>query len=224
MMVQSREICPGLIIRQGTGTKKGTVSFSNPWTIWACLHSVAGATVKARYAAPTREDCMASTTSVAFATSWPSIIMNYNAGLNRCHLTRSPIFALLDHENLYYYSINAPLTFPYSASCKPMLRSKNSFTTTLSRPDPKESKRSPNYSLDPPHPFVKKNYALSSLDKTRSWIYQTIAVHPTSNLCFSKGGHCNRHCKLNSSHDALPWNRQDEKVYKRFPFLSSLPL
>ena len=135
MMVQSREICPGLIIRQGTGTKKGTVSFSNPWTIWACLPSVAGATVKARYAAPTREDCMASTISVAFSTLWPSISMNYNAGLDRCHLTRSLIFALLDHENLYYYSINTPLTFPCSASGKPILRSKNSFTTTLSRPE-----------------------------------------------------------------------------------------
>ena len=56
-------------MRQGTGTKKGTVSFSNPWTIWACLPSVEGATVKARCPAPTREDCMASTISVAFSTS-----------------------------------------------------------------------------------------------------------------------------------------------------------
>ena len=210
-MVQSREICPGLIKRQGMGTKKGTVSFSNPWTIWACLPFVAGATVKARYAAPTREDCMASTISVAFSTSWPSIIMNYNAGLDRCHLTRSLIFALLDHENLYYYSINAPLNFPCSASGKPIPRSKNSFTTTLSRPEllistnipppppTKESKRSPKYSLDPPHPFVKKNYALSSLDKTRSWIYQTIAVHPTSNLSFSRRGHVSSCCKINST-------------------------
>ena len=93
-------------------------------------------------------------------------------------------------------------------------------------PPPKESKRSPNYSLDPAHPFVKKNYPLSPLDKTRSWIYQTIAVHPTRNLGFSRRGHvsscckikfdtCNRHCKLNSSHNALLWNRQDEKVYER---------
>ena len=96
---------------EGTGTKKGTVSFSNPWTIWACLPSLAGATFKARYAAPTREDCTASTISVAFFTSWPSIIMNYCVGLDRCHLTRSLIFALLDHENLYYYSINAPFDF-----------------------------------------------------------------------------------------------------------------
>ena len=129
MMVQSREIFPGLIVRQGTGTKKGTVPFSNPWTIWACLNSVAGATVKARYTAPTCEDCIASTIWVAFSTSWPSIIMNYNAGLDRCHLTRSLIFALLDHENLYYYSLNA------SASGKAILRSKNSFTTTLSTPE-----------------------------------------------------------------------------------------
>ena len=81
-------------------------------------------------------------------------------------------------------------------------------------PPAKESKRSPNYSLDPPHPFVKKNYALSSLDKTRSWIYQTIAVHPTSNLSFSRRGHVSSCCKINSSHNALSWNRQDEKVYK----------
>ena len=176
MMVQSREICPGLIKRQGTGTKKGTVSFSNPWTIWACLHSVAGATVKARYAAPTREDCMASTISVAFSTSWPSIIMNYNAGLDRCHLTRSLIFALLDHENLYYYSINAPLTFPCWASGKPILRSKNSFTTTLSRPELLISTNIP-----PPPPQKRANvprtthltHPIPSLRKTTRSVHWT---------------------------------------------------
>ena len=106
--------------------------------------------------------------------------MNYNAGLDRCHLTRSLVFALLDHENLYYYSINAPLTFPCSLSGKPILRSKNSALyndsiqarnpdiNKYTPPSPKESKRSQNYSLDPPHPFVKKNYALKSLQKTRS--------------------------------------------------------
>ena len=137
--------------------------------------------------------------------------MNYYVGLDRCHLTRSLIFALLDHENRYYYTVNAPLTFPCSASGKPILRSKNSFTTTLSRPElpistnilphshSKESKRSPNYSLDPPHPFVKKNYALSSLDKTRSGIYQTIAGHPTTNLSFSRRGHVSSCCKINST-------------------------
>ena len=129
MMVQSREICPGLIIRQGTGTKKGTVSFSNPWTIWACLPSVAGATVKARYASPTCEDCLWLHHLTRFFH-----IMTFNyAGLDRCHLPRSLIVALLDHEDLYH-SINAPLTFPCSASSKPIPRRKNSFTTTLSRP------------------------------------------------------------------------------------------
>ena len=108
--------------------------------------------------------------------------MNSNASFDRCHFPRSLIVALLDHENLYY-SINAPLTFPCSASGKPIPRRKNSFTTTLSRPEllistnithpPKESKLSPNYSLDPPHPFVENNYELSSLDKTPSWIYQS---------------------------------------------------
>ena len=176
MMVQSREICPGLIIRKGTGTKKGTVSFSNPWTICACLPSVAGATVKARYAAPTREDCMASTLLVAFSTSWPSVIMNHNAGLDRCHLTRSLIFALLDHENLYYYSINAPLTFPCSASGKPILRSKNSFTTTLSRPELLISTNIP-----PPPPLKRANvprtihltHPIPSLRKTTHSVHWT---------------------------------------------------
>ena len=110
--------------------------------------------------------------------------MNSNAGLDRCHLPRSLIVALLDHENLYY-SINAPLTFPCSASGKPIPQRKNSFTTTLSRPEPlistnithppspKERNVSPNYSLDPPHPFVKKTYELSSLDKTPLSIYQS---------------------------------------------------
>ena len=177
MMVQSREICPSLIIRQGTGTKKGTVSFSNPWTIWACLPSVAGATVKARYAAPTREDCMASTISVAFSTLRPSIIMNYNAGLDRCHLTRSLIFALLDHENLYYYFINAPLTFSCSASGKPILRSKNSFTTTLSRPELLISTNIPS----PPPPLKRANvprtthltHPIPSLRKTTHSVHWT---------------------------------------------------
>ena len=74
-------------------------------------------------------------------------------------------------------------------------------------PPPKESKRSPNYSLDPPHPFVKKNYVLSPLDKTRSWIYQTIAVHPTSNLSFSRRGHVSSCCKINSTPatDTVNW-------------------
>ena len=110
---------------------------------------------------------MASTIWVAFSTSWPSIIMNYNAGLDRCHLPRSLIVALLDRENLYNYFINAPLTFPCSASGKPILRRKDSFTTTLSRPEllistnitplpHKESKLSPNYSLDPPMPSLRK--------------------------------------------------------------------
>ena len=151
---------------------------------------------------------MASTIWLAFSTSWPSIIMNYNAGLDRCHLPRSLIVALLDHENLYH-SINAPLTFPCSASSKPIPRRKNSYTTTLSRSKllisanithpPKERKLSPNYSLDLPHPFVKKNYELSSLDKTPSWIYHTIAVHSTSNLSFSRRGHVSSCCKINST-------------------------
>ena len=161
-MVQSREICPGLIIRQGTGTKKGTVSFSNPWTIWACLPSVAGVTVTARYAAPTCEDCIWLHHLTRFFH-----IMTFNyTGLHRCHLPRSLIVAPSDHENLYH-SINAPLTFPCSASSKPIPRRKNSFTTTLSRPKllistnithpPKGRKLYPNYSFDLPHPFVKKN-------------------------------------------------------------------
>ena len=72
--------------------------------------------------------------------------------------------------------INSPLTFPWSASSKPIPWRKNSSTTTLSRPDiellisrtrhNKGSKLFPNYSLDPPHNFFKKNYYLSSLDKT----------------------------------------------------------
>ena len=132
--------------------------------------------------------------------------MNSNASFDRCHLPRSLIVALLDHENLYY-SINAPLTFPCSASGKPIPRRKNSFTTTLSWPEllistnithpPKESKLSPNYSLDPPHPFILNNYELSSLDKRPREYTKAIAVHPTSNLSFSRRGHVSSCCKIN---------------------------
>ena len=38
-------------------------------------------------------------------------------------------------------------------------------------PPPKKNKLSPNYSLDPTHPFTKKNYDPSAVDKTRSWIH-----------------------------------------------------
>ena len=180
---------------------------------------------------PPPPDCMASTIWLAVSTSWPSIIMNSNAGLDRCHLPRSLIIALLDHENLYH-SINAPLTFPCFASGKPIPRRKNSCTTTLSRPDiellistnitylPKDSKLSPNYSLDPPHPFVKKNYDLGSVDKTPSWIYQSYSIHHTSNLSFGRRGYISSCCKINStlatdtcklngSQNALLWNRDE---------------
>ena len=100
-------------------------------------------------------------------------------------------------------------------------------------PPSKESKRSLNYSHDPPHPFVKKNYALRSLDKARSWIYQTIAVHPTRNLSFSRRGHvsscckikfdtCNRHCKLNRVFSLtwpasmqIYWNKKRKRLHKK---------
>ena len=173
---------------------------------------------------------------------------NYE-GLDRCHIPRSLIVALLDHENLYH-SINAPLTFPCSASSKPIPRRKNSFTTTLSRPKllistnithpPKERKLSPNYSLDLPRPFVKKNYQLSSLDKTPSWIYHTIAVPwfykqsqfqqawPRFQFCCRCRINLTALCILNSSHNALLWNRQDETFIKdltdvRGGFLFFLP-
>ena len=180
-------------------------SHSNPWTIWACFSSVAGATVMARYAPPPNPRGLHG---IHYLTRFFHIVTFNYAGLDRCHLPRSLIVALLDHENLYH-SINAPLTFPCSASSKPIPRRKHSFTTTLSRPKllistnithpPKERKLYPNYSLDLPHPFVKKNYELSSLDKTPSWIYHTIAVHSTSNLSFSRRGHVSSCCKINST-------------------------
>ena len=83
---------------------------------------------------PPPPDCMPSTIWLAVSTSWPSIIMNSNAGLDRCHPPRSLIVVLLDHENLYY-SINTSLTFPCFASGKTIPRRKNSSAATLSRPD-----------------------------------------------------------------------------------------
>ena len=137
--------------------------------------------------------------------------MNYNAGLDHCHLTRSLIFALLDHENLYYYSINAPLTFPCSASGKPILQSKNSFTTTLSRPELPISTNIP----PPPPPLMRANvprtihltHPIPSLRKTtlsvhwtkRAREYTKLAVHPTSNLSFSRRVHVSSCCKINST-------------------------
>ena len=188
---------------------------------------------------------MASTIWLAVSTSWPSIIMNSNAGLDRCHLPRSLIVALLDHENLYY-SINAQLTFPCFASGKPIPRRKNGSTTTLSRPDnellistnitylPKDSKLSPNYSLDPPHSFVNKNYDLSSVDKTPSWIYQSYSIHHTSNLRFGRRGYISSCCKINSTLatdtcklngnlNALLRNRDETFVCVCGGFLSFLP-
>ena len=150
---------------------------------------------------------MASTIWLAVSTSWPSIIMNSYTGLDRCHLPRSLIVALLDHKKLYY-SINAPLTFPCFASGKPIPRRKNSSTTTLSKPDiellistnitylPKDSNLSPNYSLDSPHPFVKRNYDLSSVNKTPSWIYQSYSIHHTSNLSFGRRVWKAKWCKI----------------------------
>ena len=178
---------------------------------------------------PPQPDCMASTIWHAVSASWPSIIINSNAGLDRCHLPRSLIVALLDHENVYY-SINVPLTFPCFASGKSIPRRKNSSTTTLSRPDiellistnitylPKDSKLSPNYSLDPPHPFVKKNYDLSSVRP--SGIHQSYSIHHTSNLSFGRRGYISSCCKINStlaadtcklngSHNALLRNRDE---------------
>ena len=121
-----------------------------------------------------------------------------------------------------------PLTFPYSASSRPIPRRKNSFTTTLSRPKllistnithpPKERKLSPNYSLDLPHPFVKKNYELSSLDKTPSWIYHTITVHSTSNLSFSRRGHVSSCCKINST----PATDSVNKIAATTPFFETV--
>ena len=141
--------------------------------------------------------------------------MNSNAGLDRCHLPRSLIVALLDHENLYY-SINAPLimmTFPCSASGKPIPQRKNSFTTTLSRP---ELLISTNITHPPPFPQREKSFPRSihsthpipSLRKTTNSVHWTkrlceytkaIAVHPTSNLSFSRRGHVSSCCKINST-------------------------
>ena len=118
-------------------------SHSNPWTIWACLPSVTGATVKARYAAPTREDCM-------WHPPFDSLFLHHD--LQLCGPRSLPPSQKSNRRTV------RPLTFPYSASSKPIPRRKNSFTTTLSRPKllistnithpPKERKLSPNYSLD----------------------------------------------------------------------------
>ena len=133
--------------------------------------------------------------------------MNSNASFDRCHLPRSLIVALLDHENLYY-SINAPLTFPCSASGKPIPRRKNSFTTTLSRPEllistnipPPPLKRA-NFprTIHSTHPIPSLRITTNSVHWTKRPREYTkaIAVHPTSNLSFSRRGHVSSCCKIN---------------------------
>ena len=98
--------------------------------------------------------------------------MNSNAGLDRCQTMR------------VYYSINAPLTFPSPASGKPIPQRKNSFTTTLSRPELLISTNITHPHPPPPPPkrenfprTIHSTHPIPSLRKT------TNSVHWTKRVC-----------------------------------------
>ena len=134
--------------------------------------------------------------------------MNSNVGLDRCHLPISLIVALLDHKNLYY-SINAPLTFPSSTSGKPIPQRKNSFTPTLSRPEllistnitrpPKRETFPRTIHLTHPIPSLRKTTNSVHWTKRLCEYTKAMAVHPTSNLSFSRRGRVSSCCKINST-------------------------
>ena len=186
--------CEGFRTREHTLGSLISMCYHWPYDLrWSFL--LPRGNVKVRYTAPTRKDCMASAIWLAVSTSWPS---HYNSkrDLDRCHLPRNLIVALSPWESIPFHS-ECTIDFPlFSLQRNPEKKKlyndsiqadiKLLIWTNITHTH-KKSKLSPNYSLDPPHPFVKNNRDPSAADKTRPRIYQSCSTHHATSNFFSAG-------------------------------------